>query len=527
MTEERRGRLVMLVDNGVVGDSRVQKQARSAADAGWDVTLVGLRANGSQRFEWTIGEAKVELYGIPAPLRQHKSRLRWSVRRPLAYPPGQIAAYQAQMVKARRADLTARFGRLAQARTSGSSPVRLAAMRVRLLPAQVGLRAVRHWVALRTAELKRLQAGRDDPNSVLTRLIVGTLRAVHGRRSWRRLDPALWDYELALGPVVDRLKPDVIHANDYRMVGVGARAKLRAASRGRSVKLVWDAHEYVPGMNHRPGNPRWLPAQAAHEREYAVHADEVVTVSPLLAELLRKEHRLPRTPTVVLNAPDLSPALFEGPPLREQCGVGADTPLLVYCGGVNDVRGVDVAVRALPLLPGVHLALVSVHPNGNRSTVEPVEELARTLGVADRVHVLPYVQHWEVVPFLAEADAAFSGLLHLPNHEIALSNKFFEYSQARLPLLVSDVRAMSETVRATGQGEVFRAGDVAGFAAAAERVLADPRRYRAAYDAPGLLDGWTWAQQAAVLMEVYRRVAPLVCPRQATQSDPSPSMALS
>jgi glycogen(starch) synthase len=41
-----RGRIVMLVDNGVDGDSRVQKTARSAADHGWDVTLLGVSPTG-------------------------------------------------------------------------------------------------------------------------------------------------------------------------------------------------------------------------------------------------------------------------------------------------------------------------------------------------------------------------------------------------------------------------------------------------------------------------------------------------
>jgi glycogen synthase len=36
-----RGRIVMLVDNGVHGDSRVQKTAAAAAAAGWDVVLLG------------------------------------------------------------------------------------------------------------------------------------------------------------------------------------------------------------------------------------------------------------------------------------------------------------------------------------------------------------------------------------------------------------------------------------------------------------------------------------------------------
>ena len=43
---QTRGRVVMLVDNGVQGDSRVQKTARSAAEAGWDVVLLGIHAGG-------------------------------------------------------------------------------------------------------------------------------------------------------------------------------------------------------------------------------------------------------------------------------------------------------------------------------------------------------------------------------------------------------------------------------------------------------------------------------------------------
>nr|BFF23499.1 hypothetical protein GCM10025732_14640 [Glycomyces mayteni] len=37
-----RPRIVMLVHNNVKGDSRVQKQARSIAALGWDVTLLGV-----------------------------------------------------------------------------------------------------------------------------------------------------------------------------------------------------------------------------------------------------------------------------------------------------------------------------------------------------------------------------------------------------------------------------------------------------------------------------------------------------
>ena len=54
----------MLVDNGVRGDSRVQKEAASAAEAGWDVILLG-RSTTAQAETWTIGQAQVRLIPMP------------------------------------------------------------------------------------------------------------------------------------------------------------------------------------------------------------------------------------------------------------------------------------------------------------------------------------------------------------------------------------------------------------------------------------------------------------------------------
>jgi glycosyltransferase involved in cell wall biosynthesis len=126
--------------------------------------------------------------------------------------------------------------------------------------------------------------------------------------------------------------------------------------------------------------------------------------------------------------------------------------------------------------------------------------------VGERVHLLPYVPHWQVSAFLSPADAGLIPIHHQPNHEIALITKFFEYSHARLPIVVSDVRTMAETVTATGQGEVFAAEDVDGFIRAVQAVLGDPKRYRSAYDAPGMLDGWTWEAQVDILDGVYSRL---------------------
>ncbi|MGW5324779.1 glycosyltransferase family 4 protein [Streptomyces sp. NPDC004014] len=497
-----RGRIVMLVDNAVNGDSRVQKEARSAAEAGWDVVLLG-KAKGKKGQTWQIGDAEVRLLPVPGPLfrRRHEYR-RAVLRSPLAYRPGPLAAYRRQKVKARRADLNVR---LILARREGSPLARLG-----LAVPRIAARFLSSWVELRYRRTKALEERRKAMTSPLDRFTTAFWRRTMGDRSWRRLDPHLWDYELAYARVVDDLEPDLIHANDFRMLGVGARAALRARAKGRDVKLVWDAHEFLPGIKPWNPHPRWHVAQCAHEREYARHADAVTTVSDTLAGMLTERHHLTERPTVVLNAPDaqVSPeqAAEPVPDLRELCEIGTDTPLAVYSGAAAPQRGLDIMVESLPRLPELHVAFVV--PNTTSDYMRTLRARAQELEVGERLHILPYVPHYQVVRFLAAADLGVIPIHHWPNHEIALITKFFEYSHARLPLVVSDVKTMSETVERTGQGEVFRAEDLEDFVRAVKSVLGDAGRYRGAYDAPGLLDQWTWEAQADRLDEVYTRLLP-------------------
>ncbi|RKE12372.1 glycosyltransferase family 4 protein [Catellatospora citrea] len=436
-----RGRVVMIVDTGVHGDSRVQKQAISAAEAGWDVTLIG-RSPTNEPQEWQLGGAQVRLVVVG--------------------------------------------GGAGTGGAGGGGGAKAALRRVRT--AMPG--AVKH--ARRPVDVA----------------LVWYWQRKLGDKSWRRLEPQLWSFEAAFGKVIDELDPDIVHANDFRMLGVGARAVERGRARGRDVKLVWDAHEYLPGVIPYRDHARWLPAHLAYEREYAPVADAVITVSDEIAARLQRDHRLPVTPAVVLNAPEVShdPGPADAPTLRELCGIGADVPLMVYSGAASPQRGLGLVVEGLPQLPGLHLAMIINQPDGPYATT--LRERAAELGVADRIHLMGYVQHDLVVPLLATADLGVMPIRHHLNHEMSLATKFFEYSHARLPIVGSDVRTLAATVRSTGQGEVFRADDVADFVRAAKSVLADPERYRAVYDKPGLLDGWTWQHQADVLERVYSSLLP-------------------
>lgn len=89
-----KGRVVMLVDNKVEGDSRVQKAAESMAAAGWDVTLLGLVRSGNGR-SWKLGDAQVRLLQLKTPWPNGTPSVtapccvgRWRTRRVPSGPTG-------------------------------------------------------------------------------------------------------------------------------------------------------------------------------------------------------------------------------------------------------------------------------------------------------------------------------------------------------------------------------------------------------------------------------------------------------
>ncbi|MEV0650298.1 glycosyltransferase family 4 protein [Phytomonospora sp. NPDC050363] len=525
---KERGRIVMLVDNQVNGDSRVQKAARSAADRGWEVTLLGRSNSAVPAQTWQLGKAEVRLLEFHDVLHKHPEQFRrlfW--RHPLAYPPGHIASYRRREVRARQAELRFRGSLLGVRKNAGDTGPGFQFGRVRLKLARIAAELRRRWVRMRVRQTKAVSSMRRNNSTTTDRVAVRFWSKLMGDRAWRRIDPSLWEFEFAYAKAIDALKPDIIHANDFRMLGVGARAALRARSCGRDVKLVWDAHEFLPGICSWSRNERWKPAMMAAEREFARYADRVVTVSDGLADLLQETHGLKEKPAVVLNAPEKEiPEEREDiplPDLRKQCGIGPEVPLLVYSGAAAPQRGLDTMIEALPHLPGTHVALIVARPE-----CDHVQELlgrAAELGAVERVHALPYVPHWQVVPYLAAADVGVIPIRHFPNHEIALITKYFEYSHARLPVVVSDVRTMAATTRSTGQGEVFEAENTEDYVRAVRSILDDPQRYRSVYERPGLLDQWYWETQADILDGIYLELngRPAPEPVRADQDDEDPA----
>jgi glycosyltransferase involved in cell wall biosynthesis len=517
---DRSPRIVMLVGNFVDGDSRVQKEARYAAAAGWDTYLVG-RSPSGKREQYALGEATVVRAAETMTATRYRASHphRRGVRGLIAYRSLELTRARHQRQRLRQRELVADRLLLARRLTSGMRPAEAWGARVAMAAWVLGVRLRGHWVAARKRAFDRnYAAAAQGPSNALERALV---RWGGDAASWA-VQPRLADFEDSFGRVADELEPDVIHANDAEMLGVAVRAAVRARRAGRRVAVVYDSHEYTAG-DIRPEDVTWAPVIAAQEAKYIPMADGVVTAVDNFADKLVEHHGLAVRPTVVRNMPEASTFTVpggRGPGVRGRLGLGPEATVLVYPGSVTPIRGLDTAVRALPQLPDAHLVLLVGSRSGH---VAELAALAEQLRAASQFHVLDYVPVEDLTDFIASATIGVDTLRRVPTQELTITTKYWSYIGARLPVVVSDVKAAGELTRQLGNGEVFEVDDVDGFARAVRAVAGDRERHASVYT-DALLAAHSWERQVPALLALYERVSGLrpAAPRSAAGPEPSP-----
>jgi glycosyltransferase involved in cell wall biosynthesis len=288
-----------------------------------------------------------------------------------------------------------------------------------------------------------------------------------------------------------RLRPDAVHANDAAMLAPGwAGALLTGAD------LVYDSHEYATGVPYRKRG--WRLLTIALERALVRRCATVITVSDGIADRLRERYGLARRPVVVRNLPDPAEedAGFQAADLRDSLGIDSATTLVLHLGAVARDRGCEALVRAMAGLPRAHLLFLGADDGDFAARLR---EIARELGVAERVHLRPSVPTGQIRAYTRQASVGVTLLEDTcENHRLALPNKLFEYLAAEIPVVASDLpemrRALSGLPAVTSVDPADPDSVAAGLRAAIE----------AGPDGPS---PFVWAEDAARLADAYARLS--------------------
>jgi len=185
-----------------------------------------------------------------------------------------------------------------------------------------------------------------------------------------------------------------------------------------------------------------------------------------------------------------------------ESGVAAEPPTgrtILFFGLIRQYKGLDVLLRALAEVPDARL-VVAGDP---LDPVEPLQALARELGVEDRVEWrLGFLPDEEIPRLMHEAT-----LVALPYCKIDSSGVLATALGHGRPAVVSDVGGLPDAIREFGAGRVVPPEDPAELAAAIRELL-EPEALRAAFEgAEAARRALSWDAAAAAHEAVYREVA--------------------
>lgn len=228
------------------------------------------------------------------------------------------------------------------------------------------------------------------------------------------------------------------------------------ATRGLNVKTVLS---FQGGME-----PSWKNQQAARYLIPRMNANIAVSRGILNHHRDVDKFDVSKNFHVIFNATDPERIKPTGKSLKQELGLGEDTPLIGMIGNFyRDPRKDQLTVcRALPEVfahfPEVHCVFAGAVQEGAEYKLAECETVCRENGIADRVHF--FGSRTDVPDILAALDIFVFSSLHegLP---LALT----EAMLAGVPLIVSDIEPLIEATDNGNFAEVFPARD--------EKILAE------------------------------------------------------
>jgi glycosyltransferase involved in cell wall biosynthesis len=253
------------------------------------------------------------------------------------------------------------------------------------------------------------------------------LRFTHGKLFYL-------EYNWRLFWVLLRSKNEIMVANDLDTLLANY-----LASKLKGARLVYDTHEYfteVPELINRPRNRNiWLRL----EQWLFPKLKTAYTVNTSIAEIYKEKYGV--DVQVIRNVP-----------FRQQPNLSSSKEnILIYQGALNLGRGIQLMIDAMEFLPDCVLWIF-----GGGDLEQDLRAHASTKAWKSRVVFHGRYPFEQLFEWTCQAKLGFSLEEDLgANYHFASPNKVYDYIQAGVPVLVSDLPEMRRTAETYGVGEVL------------------------------------------------------------------------
>jgi glycosyltransferase involved in cell wall biosynthesis len=236
-----------------------------------------------------------------------------------------------------------------------------------------------------------------------------------------------------------------------------------------TVRHLHDCHEYFRGMPELNGRKTVVRIWKWIEDRIFPKLQLVVAVNESVAGLYAQEYGVPVR--VVRNMPFRRSVPV--PAEKTIPGAGAGRRIILYQGAVNIDRGLEEAILAMEFVKTEAVLVIA----GIGDIFEQLSGLITERNLTERVILLGEVPFQELHQFTLQADLGLSIEKDVSiNYHYCLPNKFLDYIQARVPVLVSPFPEMKQIVDRYQIGDFITSHDPALLAAQFDAMLNDGKR---------------------------------------------------
>jgi glycosyltransferase involved in cell wall biosynthesis len=223
------------------------------------------------------------------------------------------------------------------------------------------------------------------------------------------------------------------------------------ASKFKSSKLVYDTHEYFTEVPELVENPFKQKIWLSVEKWIFPKLKNVYTVNESIAEIYTKKYKVPVH--VIRNvAPNFVTSENKS---RKDIGLPQDKFILIIQGsGINKRRGAEEAVEAMNFIKNALLLII-----GSGDVLDELKSKVEKQQWREKVLFLPKMPYAEMMQYTRNADLGLAiDHTDILNHKLALPNKLFDYIQAEIPVLATEIIEIEKIIKKYNIGYVLHDG---------------------------------------------------------------------
>ena len=288
-------------------------------------------------------------------------------------------------------------------------------------------------------------------------------------------------------------KADVLLSNDLDTLYANHWAKKFK----RNCRLVYDSHEYFIGVPELIDNPKIQNFWRFIEKRTLPKADAMYTVNESIADLYRKEYN--REIKVVRNISDAKKIKLSL--TKKELGLPEDKKIVIIQGaGINIDRGGEEMIEAIQHVENAILIFV-----GDGDVIPSLKKKVAENHWEDKVKFFGKRPYDELMNFTKHSDVGISIDKDTNiNYRFSLPNKIFDYINAGIPLLVSDLTEIKKIVNTYEVGLIIPNHEPKVIAESLKKLLENPELYsKFADNTKKAAKELTWANECKVLEEIY------------------------